>query len=88
MRQDGVFQNAINKDEHHAVENPSDVIFKYHCVPHCVKKHVHNYMYDYSKTYKDPIQERPGECHNADQDKTVKCSPINLESNQEILKDY
>ena len=84
-----MFQNAINKQNlGEMTKEVSDVIFKYHCVPNCVKKHVHNYMYDYSKCYKDPIRSRPGECHDADQDKTVKCSPINLETGQEIYKDF
>ena len=67
MRVDGMLQNAINKQElGEMTKEVSDVIFKYHCVPNCVKKHYHNYMYDYSKCYKDTIRSRPGECHDAD----------------------
>jgi hypothetical protein len=54
-----------------------------------VKKHEHKFLYDYSKTWKNPIKERPGECHNQDQPAyMVKGSPINLESNIPILGDF
>lgn len=88
MRKDGMYQNAINRQDIEGVNDPKDTIFKYFCVPHCVKKHCHNYVYDFSKSYKDPIRTRPGECHNQDQDTLVKCSPINLESNQEICTTF
>jgi len=31
------------------------------CMPGCTHKHGHNFDYDYSKNYKDALNQRPGE---------------------------
>ena len=91
MKKDGVFQNAINwLDITEGPKNdPGDVIEISYCVPNCVGKHKHNFMYDYSKCYKDPLEQRPGECFDFNQDSNMcKGTPINLESNQAIKRDF
>jgi hypothetical protein len=46
-------------------------------------------MYDYSKCYKDPVAERPGECFDLNQDKCmIRGTPINIESNMAIKQDF
>jgi hypothetical protein len=63
MKKDGVHQNAINQlaRTEGRKADPEDVIERIFCVPNCVKNHHHNFMYDYSKSYDDPVEERPGE---------------------------
>jgi hypothetical protein len=61
MKKDAIYQNAINYVELSASkkkEGDDDdeiVIQKQFCVPNCVKKHEHKYLYDYSKDYKVPV---------------------------------
>lgn len=58
-------------------------------MPNCVKKHKHNFMYDYKKCYKDPLYQRPGECHEINQAVCMKSgTPINLDSSIPIKKDF
>lgn len=91
MKQGAVYQNAINwldqKEGNKA--DVEDVINNTFCVPNCVKKHKHAFQYDYSKCYKDPISQRPGECFDENQDPCMKKgTPINIESNMAIKKDF
>lgn len=91
MKQDGVYQNAINwlEQSEGPKADPGDVIELAYCVPNCVKKHEHNFMYDYSKCYKDPITERPGECFELNQDPNMcRGTPINIESATAIKQDF
>ena len=89
MKKDGILQNAINWVEVAGKVDAGNVIQKAYCVPNCVKKHKHNFMYDYSKTYKDPIYQRPGECHEINQAVCMKQgTPINLDSSIPIKKDF
>ena len=82
MKKDGVYQNAINLVQTEGPKTSAgDVIEVGFCVPNCVKKHKHNFTYDYSKSFKDPLEERPGECFDLDPAVfMVKGTPINLES--------
>ena len=94
MKKDAVFQNAINFVELSASkvkegDEDDPAIHKKFCVPNCCRKHEHTYMYDYSKDWRNPVRERPGECHDQDQAVyMVKGSPINLESDMPILEDF
>lgn len=82
LKKDSVYQNAINVAELEGLKlDADDVIENGFCVPNCVKKHQHNFCYDYTKSYKDPLVERPGECFDLDPAAfMLKGTPINLES--------
>ena len=91
MKKDGVFQNAINWLE--IAEGPkadvADTIEDKYCTPNCVKKHQHKFMYDYTKSYKDPLEQRPGEIFDLYPDNCmVKGTPINLDSRMAIKQDF
>ena len=84
MRQNAVYQNAINcleQSEGEKVDVEDVINGLQYCVPNCVKKHSHQFQYDFSKCYKDHISERPGECFEEDRDPScLKGTPINIES--------
>ena len=62
MKQDGVYQNAINRLQflEGLSKSPADVIKENFCSPNCSKDHEHKFLHDYDKNYTDPIDERPG----------------------------
>ena len=91
MKKNGILQNAINWQDLSEGKkiDAGDVIDQKFCVPNCVKKHQHNFMYDFNKTYKDPIYMRPGECFDLQQDPCmIRGTPINLESRMAIKRDF
>lgn len=46
-------------------------------------------MYDYSKSYRDPVYERPGECFDLNQDICMtRGTPIDLESRMPFKSDF
>lgn len=71
------------------------------CMPGCTLDHHHTFDYDYTKNFKNPEAQRPGEFKGIDWDKVnatlgksgdcawgKKQTPINLDTNIEILQDF
>ena len=65
-----------------------DIIAQRWDVPNTTRKNP-KFQYDYSKSYKDPLVERPGENFDPNQDPCMKNgTPINLESAMAIKTDF
>jgi hypothetical protein len=78
--------------------NPTAEIEKIYCLPNCCKNHECEFLYAYNKSFKDPIQQRPGECWSMGIDEAtgnpvriesgMHQSPINLDTTQEVSKEF
>ena len=67
------------------------------CVPNCCKNHKHNYEFNFAKSAKNPLHERPGQKHlnlggllvpTYPAALGLQQTPINLETSIPVLKDF
>ena len=81
-----------------ALANPKADIETIYSLPNCTLKHEREFLYNYDKSYKDPIEQRPGVCWTMTVDQETgnpvreetgkKQSPINLDTTQPVTTEF